>query len=395
MQGGRTLEIGEFVMVNPESTVQRVFQEITSYETVSVGRLARQLGIQPQSLLGKLRSLVTKRLLVFSEGCTKVGINPGFGQVVGIDLGASHLHFALADFRGEILQESSKRIRPEDGPRKLIGQIVEGAHSLAAKAGGRLRGVAIGVPSPVDAERGVVAFAYNLPGWKNIHLARELEEKLRVPIFLENDANMAAIGEHWRGVAQDVDNFVFIAIGTGIGAGVFVSGKLYRGRRGSAGEVYRMNIDWPRWAEDFGDSGHFESYVSGMRIAAEGRKVLQAPASSGVSDLATERDAYFVFEAFRQGDPNARSVLGRIFTMLGVGISNVVAILDPDLIVLGGGIVNGAPEFMLCTVGKVVQHIQKENIPPTKLSALKDKAQTFGAVRSALTVAQQCVARRL
>jgi glucokinase len=382
-------------MVKPESAVQRVFQEITSYQTVSVSRLARQLGIQPQSLLGKLRPVVRKGLLVLSEGRAKVGINPGFGQVVGIDLGASHLHFALADFRGEILQESNKRIRPEDGPRKLIGQIVEGTGHLAAKAGGRLRAVAIGVPSPVDAERGVVAFAYNLPGWKNIHLARELEEKLHVPIFLENDANMAAIGEHWRGVAQDVDNFVFIAIGTGTGAGVFVNGKLYRGRTGSAGEVYRMNIDWPRWAEDFGDSGHFESYVSGMGIAAEGRKALPPPARSAASDLAAERDAYFVFEAFRQGDPNARSVLERIFIMLGVGISNIVAILDPDLIVLGGGIAKGAPEYMLSTVGKVVQHLYKENAPPIKLSSLEDKAQTFGAVRSALTVAQATVARRL
>jgi glucokinase len=381
-------------MVKAESTVQRVFQKITSYETVSVSRLARQLGIQPQSLLGKLRPLVKQGLLVFSEGRAKVGINAGFGQVVGIDLGASHLHFALADFRGKILQDSNMRIRPEDGPRKLIAQIVEGARALAAKAGGRLRAVAIGVPSPVDAERGVVAFAYNLPGWKNIHLGRELEEKLRVPIFLENDANMAAIGEHWRGVARDVDNFVFIAIGTGTGSGVFVNGKLYRGRTGSAGEVYHMNIDWPRWAEDFGDSGHFESYVSGMGIAAEGRKALPAPASSAASNLAADRDAYFVFEAFRQGDPNARSVLERIFTMLGVGIANIVAILDPDLIVLGGGIAKGAPEFMLSTVGKVVQHLYKENAPPIKLSALEDKAQTFGAIRSALNLAQAAVARR-
>jgi glucokinase len=247
----------------------------------------------------------------------------------------------------------------------------------------------------VDAERGVVAFAYNLPGWKNIHLARELEKKLRVPIFLENDANMAAIGEHWRGVAQRVDNFVFIAIGTGTGSGVFVDGKLYRGRTGSAGEVYRMNMDWPRWADDFGDSGYFESFVSGMGIAAEGRKALQPAPGSGASDLAAERDAYFVFEAFRRGDPQAQSVLERIFTMLGVGISNVVAILDPDLIVLGGGIAKGAPEFMLSTVGKVVQHIYKENAPPIKLSALEDKAQTFGAIRSALTVAYETVARRL
>jgi glucokinase len=382
-------------MIKAESTEQRIFQEIATCETVSIAQLARKIGIQPQSLLGKLRPLVKKGLLVFSGGRAKVGINPGFGQVVGIDLGGSHLHFALADFRGTILQDSSKKIRPEDGPHKLIGEIVDGARALTAKAGGRLRAVAIGVPSPVDAERGVVAFAYNLPGWKNIHLGRELEEKLRVPVFLENDCNMAAIGEHWRGVAKDVDNFVMIAIGTGTGSGVFVDGKLYRGRTGSAGEVYRMNIDWPRWAENFGDSGHFESYVSGMGIAAEGRKALSVPTGSAASDLAAERDAYFVFEAFRQGDPNARSVIEKIFTMLGVGIVNIISILDPDLIVLGGGIAKGAPEFMLSTVDKIVQHIYKENAPPIKLSSLGDKAQTFGAIRSALTLAQQAVARRL
>ena len=382
-------------MFKTESTEQRVFQEIATCETVSIAQLVRRIGIQPQSLLGKLRPLVKKGLLVFSEGRAKVGINPGFGQVIGIDLGGSHLHFALADFRGTILQDSSKKIRPEDGPHKLIGEIVEGARALTAKTGGRLRAVAIGVPSPVDAERGVVAFAYNLPGWKNIHLGHELEERLRVPVFLENDCNMAAIGEHWRGVAKGVNDFVMIAIGTGTGSGVFVDGKLHRGRTGSAGEVYRMNIDWPRWADNFGDSGHFESYVSGIGIVAEARKALAVPGGSAASDLAAERDAYFVFEAFRQGDPNARSVLEKTFTMLGVGIVNIISVLDPDLIVLGGGIAKGAPEFMLSTVEKIVQHIYKENAPHIRFSSLEDKAQTFGAIRSALDLAQQAVARRL
>jgi len=382
-------------MFKPQSSERRLFQEIANCETASIGQLAREMGIRPLSVLGKLRPLVKKGLLVISEGGAKVGIDPGFGQVVGIDLGGSHLHFALADFRGKILQDTLKKIRPEDGPHKLIGEIVDGARSLTAKAGGRLRAVAIGVPSPVDAERGVVAFAYNLPGWKDIHLGRELERKLRVPVFLENDANMAAIGEHWRGVAQGVNNFVFIAIGTGTGSGVFVDGKLYRGRTGSAGEVYHMNIDWPRWAEDFGDSGHFESYVSGMGIAAEGRKALPSPVVSTTTSLAAERDAQFVFEAFRQGDPNAHAVLEKTFTMLGVGIVNIISVLDPDLIVLGGGIAKGAPDFMLSTLGKVVQQIYKENAPPIKLSALEDKAQTFGAIRSALDLAQQAIARRL
>ena len=382
-------------MYKPESTTQRLFKEIANRETASISDLARELGIRPHSVLGKLRPLVKKGLLVFSERRAKVGLNPDYGQVVGIDLGGSHVHFALADFRGDVLDESNKKIRPEDGPEKLMGEIVEGARALTAKAGGRLRALAIGVPSPVDAERGVVAFAYNLPGWKNIHLGHELEEKLRVPVFLENDANMAAIGEHWRGVAQGVGNFVFIAIGTGTGSGVFVDGKLCRGRTGSAGEVYHMVLDWPRWADNFGDSGHFETYVSGMGIAAEGRKALPATALQAASGLAAERDAYFVFEAFRNGDPKARAVLEKIFTMLGVGIVNMMSVLDPDLIVLGGGIAKGAPEFMLSTVEKIVQHTYKENAPPVKFSSLEDKAQTFGAVRSALTLAQQAVARRL
>ena len=382
-------------MIKPESTERRIFQEIAKSGTASISRLARGMGIQPQSLLVKLRPLVRQGFLAFSQGRAKVGINPEYGQVVGIDLGGSHLHFALADFHGKILQESNVKIRPEDGPRKLIGEIVQGARALAAQAGGRLRALAIGVPSPVDAERGVVAFAYNLPGWKNIHLGRELQQELRVPVFLENDCNMAAVGEHWRGVAQGVDNFIMIAIGTGTGSGIFVDGKLYRGRTGAAGEVYHMNIDWPRWAEDFGDSGHFESYVSGIGIVAEGRKALAPQAGSAPSNLAAERDAYFVFEAFRQGDPNARAVLEKIFIMLGVGIANIIAILDPDLIVLGGGIAKGAPEFMIATVGKVVQHLYKENAPPIKLTSLDDKAQTLGAIRSALDLAQQAIARRL
>jgi glucokinase len=212
---------------------------------------------------------------------------------------------------------------------------------------------------------------------------------------MENDANLAAIGEHWRGIARGVNNFVFIALGTGIGSGVFADGKLYRGRTGWAGELFRMNIDWPRWSEDFSDTGHFESLVAGLGIAAEGRKMLGPAAQGDPGGLAQERDAFFVFESFRQGNPQARTVLEKIFTMLGVGIANVVAILDPDLIVLGGGITKGAPDFMLATVGKVVRAIQKEITPPIKLSALEDKAQTFGAICSALAVAQAAIVRRL
>jgi glucokinase len=372
-----------------------MFREISAQGKVSLARLARSVGLRPATAKAKLRPLERKRLVLYEDRGRSVALDPEFGYVVGIDLGGSHLHFALADFRGEILKDSAVKIRPEDGPKKMINQIKEGIHALASAAGrGRLRGISIGVPSPVDTEHGVVAWANNLPGWEKIHLGHELEREFRVPIFMENDANMAAIGEHWRGVARGVDNFVFVALGTGIGTGVFVDGKLYHGRTGSAGEVFRMNIEWQRWEEEFPDTGYFESYVSGLGIAAEGRKALGAPPPADVG-LREERDAYFVFQAHREGNPQATAVLEKIFTMLGVGMANVVGVLDPDLIVFGGGIAKGDPDLMLAIVEKVVRRIQKEITPPFKLSSLGDKAQTYGAIRSALMVANERIADHL
>jgi glucokinase len=379
----------------PESALQSLFREIAEPGRISLKQLARNLGVKSSSLPAKISPLIHRSLVCYKSHRQSIGVNPDFGYVLGIDLGGSHLHFALADFSGEILEDTTVKVRPEDGPRKMIAQIKETARSLAQKgAQGRLLAIAVGVPSPVDAQQGVVTFANNLPGWKGIHLSHELEREFRVPVFMENDANMAAIGEHWKGVASGVENFVFIALGTGVGTGVFIDGKLYRGRNGAAGEMFKMNIDWRTWDDDFPDTGQFESFVSGMGIAAEGHKALSLSSRPETSGLAEERDAYFVFEAFRQGNPEARAVLDKIFTMLGVGMADVVGILDPDLFVLGGGIAKGAPEFMLSIVEKVIQRIQPTP-PPIKFSSLEDKAQTYGAICSALGVAHEAIIRRL
>lgn len=380
----------------PASSLQRIFGDIACRDETTPSAVARSLGLQLSTVQAKVRALARQGLVEFLNGRKLVRLNPAFGYVAGIDLGASHLHYALADFRGETLRESDEKIRPEDGPAKLIHRIQEGIRALIAGQArhGRLRAAAIGVPSAVTPNEGLVTWANNLLGWKDVPLGAELERELRVPVSLENDANMAALGEHWRGAARGVDNFVFIALGTGIGSGVFVDGRLHRGRTGAAGELFLMNVEWQRWAEDFGDTGHFESYVSGLGIAAEGRRALGPPAASQEASLRDERDAYFVFQALRQSDPRARAVLEKAFTMLGVGVNNLVAVLDPDLIVFGGGISKGAPELMLETVRKVLSRIQPDP-PAVKLSALEDKAQTYGAIFSALSLAQEAVARGL
>jgi glucokinase len=292
---------------------------------------------------------------------------------VAVDMGASHLRFVLATNDGEILDESREHLRAESGPGGVIAQVRDGIRSLVDR---------------VDPGTGKVIDANNVPGWREVNMGSELEQSFGVPVYLDNDANMAAIGEHWRGAARDVDNFVFVALGTGIGAGIYVNGQICRGRSGFAGELFRMNLEWPRWQEDFPDTGYLEVHVSGVALATEGRKILSSGNGSAASTLTERRDARYVFDAMHDGDPQARELVEKSFVVLGVAVANVVSIVDPERIVFNGGIVQGAPELLLSTVEEVVRKIHP-NPPQIELSKLGDRAQIWGALRTLLEPAQE------
>lgn len=319
--------------------------------------------------------------------------------VAGVDMGASNLRLARADFRGRLGSIVAERLRPEGGPAGVIAQIKAGIERLglgrererkresarvARGRASRLATIAVGVPSAVDPRTGRVRLANNLPGWRNIDLGRALEAEFHVPVVVDNDANLAALGECWRGVARRASSLVFIALGTGIGAGIVIDGRIWHGRTGNAGEIYRMNLDWRRWADDHGDTGYLESQVAGLGIAAEGRRVLRGRGRSSSQGLVEARDAQFVFQAFRRGDRRARAVLERAFTILGVGVADLVSVLDPDLVVLGGGLAKGAPAFLLETVERVLHRVHPDIAPPVRLSTLGDRAQVYGAILAAL-----------
>jgi glucokinase len=317
---------------------------------------------------------------------------PAYG--IAVDMGATHLRFVLANSQSEILEETRDRVLTEAGLGGVIAQIRDSITRLLPRNAGRerFRGIALGVPSAVDPRTGRVLDANNVPGWRDIDLGVELERIFQVPVYVDNDANMAAIGEHWRGVARDVENFVFVALGTGVGAGIFVNGNICRGRTGSAGEIYRMNLDWRQWKQDFPDTGYFETFVSGMGLATEGRKTLSSGNGAGATDIVDGRDARFVFDAAAGGDPQARQLIERCFEMLGVGVANLISVLDPELIVFNGGLVRGAPEQLLATVERVVRRIHP-NPPPIRLSALGDQAQIWGALCTLLYPNRQRVIR--
>ena len=315
--------------------------------------------------------------------------NAGYG--VAVDMGASHLRFVLATADGAIRTEAREQVKAEAGPAGVIGQLRDGIAILIRKSGAavaELQGIAIGVPGGVDPQSGKVIDANNVPGWREVDMGRALEDAFGVPVFLDNDANMAAIGKHWRGVAQGVDNFVFIALGTGIGSGVFVNGRICRGRSGFAGELFRMNLDWKRWNEDFPDTGYLEAHVSGVALATEGRKISNTGNGSGSGTLAQTRDARYVFEALHQGNPQAQALVENSFLILGVAVANVISMLDPEMVVFNGGIVKGAPDLLINTVEKVVQRIHPKP-PVIRLSTLEDKAQIWGALYTLLHPSEQ------
>jgi glucokinase len=314
---------------------------------------------------------------------------------IAVDMGASHLRFVLANEQAEVLGEIRDRVQGETGAEVVVAQLRQGITQLVDLLPNRerFRGIAIGVPSAVHPVSGQVLEANNVPGWRELDLGRDLEEHFQVPVYLDNDANMAALGEHWRGVARGTRNFVFVAIGTGLGAGIFVDGRLYRGRSGYAGEIFRMNLDWTRWNDDFGNSGYLESFVSGIGIAKEGRSRLSG--GNGIPLAAhspDERDARFVFEAMEHGNPEAIALVDRSFTMLGVSVANLVSVLDPELIVFNGGLVEGAPERMLSMVETVIRQIHASP-PPVKLSTLGERAQIWGALFTLLYPDSQPVIR--
>lgn len=318
------------------------------------------------------------------------GMSRGYG--VAVDMGATHVRFVLTDGNSTILNETQELVNVQTGTPGVIAQMRDGIGRIVPHIE-ELRAISIGVPGGVDPTTGIAFDLTNVPGWRDVDMGGQLEDEFQVPVYLDNDANMAAIGEHMRGIARRVNNFCFVALGTGVGSGIFMDGRICRGRSGLAGEIFRMNLDWTRWNEDFSDSGYFESYVSGIGLAKEGRRAL--PGANGSSgSLVEERDARFVFAALREGDPRARTLVENSFTMLGVGIANLVCLLDPELIVFNGGVVRGAPDLLLEIVGRVVRRIHPRG-PRIELSPLGDKAQIWGAIHTLLDPERHCAIRTL
>jgi glucokinase len=302
-----------------------------------------------------------------------------------VDIGGTNLRVALADLHGNVLGRWKTSTEATSSPDMVIAQIEEGIDYLLRQSSTSHRSLlsfAAGAPGVTDAQAGVVLATSYLKGWKDVPLGKLLASALGVPAAVENDVRMAALGEHWMGAARGVDDFVFLAIGTGIAAGIFANGKLIHGTNSTAGEVGYMHV--PHAAEEPagpGEPGALESIIGGAGIRGQWSN-LCGNDTNPQNVSATE-----IFARAIDGDPLAKRVLDHSAQLLAYAVYNISLVLNSALFVLGGGIGVSIP---LCdATNRILERYNEPSRPKLVISSLGTDAQLTGAIRLALATAKQ------
>ena len=263
---------------------------------------------------------------------------------VGVDFGGTNVKIGLVTATARVHQTLVIASKQLVTPTAFINGVCDVVMSLARSVGIRtsqLRGVGVGAPGPVDVTRGMVHSLVNVPGWHNVGLRRPLERRLKCPCLIDNDANLFTIGEWCAGAGRGAQVLVGLTLGTGVGGGLVCDGALYRGASGSAGELGHMVIDADGWRCGCGRRGCLEAHIGTraiLRMAREAMRrhhgALRTLAQRARGGLTPE----LVSRAAERGDASARAVWAAMGRSLGIGLSNIVNALNPDRIVIGGGV---------------------------------------------------------
>lgn len=311
--------------------------------------------------------------------------------IVGIDLGGTSIKALAVDGRNKILAMGKKKTELGHKPKVLIKEIAKLVEDTAKEAGVKIKGVvavSIGAPGAIDVRRGVVTEAPNLH-WKNVPLASELRLLLGTPVMVDNDVNVGVMGEHALGAGERVDNLVGIFVGTGIGGGIILGGKLFEGANGWAGEVGHtvIMVDGPMCG--CGRRGCAEALASRTAIERDIRGAIEAGAKSAVIEIMEERGkdritSSVLQAALAKNDPVVKQVMKRAELYLGILVGNIVNTLDPQRVIIGGGIASRLGENFVGPIRAAAyeQFLHAGSAKLTKVMAgsLGDDAGALGAV---------------
>jgi glucokinase len=290
-----------------------------------------------------------------------------------VDLGGTKILSMIVDEGGRILGEDRRPTEAAEGPEVGLERIAASLEAALAKAGlGRddLRAAGVCSPGPIDPVRGVLPEASNLPGWINVPIRQYLADRLGVPVILEHDATAAAYGEFVYGAGRGFRNIIYITVSTGIGAGLVLDGRLYRGASGAAGEVGHITIEAEGPPCFCGKPGHVEGLASGRAIAREGEAVLARGGSPLMARLAEEDgqlSAATVQRAAEAGDPEAIRILRRAGYYLGIGLAAYVDIFNPEVLIIGGGLRHMRDFYLGPAEEEMTRRAWQENLKVVRL----------------------------
>ena len=274
--------------------------------------------------------------------------------VIGVDLGGTKISTAISTIEGNILANVVLTTKSEEGEAAVLGRIVQSIDEVIVGSStsiDEIEAIGIGSPGPLDAKKGIIITTPNLP-FKNYNLVQPLKEKYNIPVYLDNDANAAAIGEYMFGAGKGKNSIVYFTVSTGVGGGAVLDGKVYRGHTSNALEIGHTTVDPNGPRCNCGNLGCLEAMSSGTAIAKKGKEAV----STNVETSLKKHDTVTSYEVFKEaeaGDEVAKDIIDNALTYLGIGVANAIATFDPEMIIIGGG-VSKAGDIVFDTVKKVV-----------------------------------------
>jgi glucokinase len=266
---------------------------------------------------------------------------------IGVDLGGTNLRIAAVSDEGKLLEKVALGTKLALGRDHVIGEMCDAIQNLSGKykATGNFLGAGIGLPGLIDLQAGTMRKAANLPGWENYPARAEIERRLGLPkngarVVLENDARVAALGEQWLGAARGVENMAVLTLGTGIGGGIVLSGRIWHGMNGMAGEFGHVTLEPDGHLCGCGNRGCSEQYASAsalLRMAREAIATGEAPALAQAASSDPEFGAKSIYDLAIQGDEPARRIFRSFGSYLGLLLAGLVNVLNLEMYVIGGG----------------------------------------------------------
>lgn len=306
-----------------------------------------------------------------------------------IDLGGTKLRAVVADLDGNISGEIIVPSEADTGPERVIDRLIDTLEQAAKESDiglADLRAVGVASPGALDLVNGLVQEAPQLPGWNGVPLVEIMSKRLGVPVLLENDANAAALGENRFGAGRGTRFMIYHTISTGVGGGIIIEGKVYHGVSGSAGELGHMTVwfNGPRCL--CGERGHLEAIASGTGLAWRAKELVDRGEAPGLATILREKgelDADEIADAARSGDPDGRRLFDEAGLYLGIALANHINIFNPEMLVLGGGVVTGAGDLFLDHAERIMHQLaRKEPLKYARLerATLGDRSGPLGMI---------------